>query len=147
LTEESKAMFASASPRRNLLRAVGGTAAAICAGRCGGAAPTPHRQAGRSKAAEAPAEGRRRRGEASTTPLSRPPRRSTRPATSPRPAARDRPADDGAVQAAAGQTVVRLDEPQRRAYQKFMEEWIKASSEELEIKIQNEPIPNDWDQS
>jgi len=28
-----------------------------------------------------------------------------------------------------------------------MEEWIKGfEAKELEIKIQNEPIPNDWDQ-
>jgi multiple sugar transport system substrate-binding protein len=121
--------------RRTLLRAFGSTAAAIALAACGGAAPTPAPAGAQSAGAKPPSEAPKPAA-ASVNP----------PGSAPTAAAQGAPAIAPA-QAAAGQTVVRLMNRNDVRYQKFMEDWIKSfEAKNSKIKIQNEPIPNDWDQ-
>jgi multiple sugar transport system substrate-binding protein len=141
-TEESKAMSRQHLTRRNLLRAVGGSAAAIALAACGGGAPTaaPAKPAEPGKPAEAakPAEPPKPAGAVNPPGNVNPPGGAAAPTPAPTVAQ---------VQAAAGQTVVRLMNRSDVRYQKFMEDWIKSfEAKNSKIKIQNEPIPTDWDQ-
>jgi multiple sugar transport system substrate-binding protein len=111
--------------RRHLLRVVGlGALASAALAACGAAtAPTQ----APAKPAEPRPEGTRPGAAAAAAPT---------PAPTVVP-----------VVAGPGQTVVRYMDRADVRYQKFAEDWIKqVEQKNAKIKIQNEPIPQDWEQ-
>ncbi|HZQ98029.1 MAG TPA: hypothetical protein VFC93_04340 [Chloroflexota bacterium] len=142
-------MFRARFTRRAVLGAVVTSAAAAAVSACGGSAPAP---------TSAPAQPTKPAAAQPTKPAAAEP---TKPAAAPAnvnppggavnppggaPAATAAPTVVP-VQAAAGQTVVRVMNRNDVRYQKFMEDWIKGfEAKNSKIKIQNEPIPNDWEQ-
>lgn len=126
-------MVFSRLTRRTLLVSVATSAAAAALAACGGAAPT---------ATPAPAKP------AAPAPAATKPAAAPAKVNPPGGAAAPTPAPTVApVQAAAGQTVIRYMDRNDVRYQKWMEGWIKEfEAKNSKIKIQNEPIPNDWEQ-
>jgi ABC-type glycerol-3-phosphate transport system substrate-binding protein len=142
--------------RRNLLRALGGSAAATALAACGGGAPTPapakpaEAPGAQSAAAKPPAEAPKPGPEGSPAPKPagavNPPGASVNPPGSGAAAPTAAPTV-APVQAAAGQTVVRYMDRADVRFQKFVEGWIKEfEAKNSKVKIQNEPIPSDWEQ-
>jgi ABC-type glycerol-3-phosphate transport system substrate-binding protein len=119
--------------RRHLLGVFGlGAFGSAALAACGGAATAPTQAP--SKAAEAPKPA------AEAPKPAEPTKAAAAPAPTPVPTIKP-------VVAGAGQTVIRYMDRADVRYQKFVEGWIPTLEQKnAKIKLQNEPIPQDWEQ-
>ena len=134
--------------RRTLLGTITTTAAAVALAACGGAAPTatPAPAAKPAEPAKPAAPAPEPTKPAAAPPNVNPPGgAAVNPPGGAAPAPTTPPVAQ--VQAAPGQTVIRYMDRADVRFQKFVEGWIKDfEGKNSKVKIQNEPIPSDWEQ-